>query len=531
MRKSLLFFWIVFCLGNGILFAQSHKYERSGMTVLYTDYSDQYQDPVRRYFEYYQVSSRYDLNKLPLTRVSVKASRDHATRKGENVSYSTVSHADGILAYLNQSNVGLDLVAKMFNRQPDGTMDISLMEERGLYNATDEDYIQSVATKRGIDRLKDFGENLIAHSYITVIDYQNVRYEYVEGWKSSGDYYWKGHAVGYLYQIDWSLDLLNAVYNCWIMEDDTPEVAAQKRKNFEEIQVPFKLVLSSVASMSVNTEIERKKRANEKVDVARQKQLKQHEMFQEGTEKVFSNFEEQHERFQLKTGVYETHPVRAKIGEKEGLEKDMVFYVYENVAKEDNTITQKRIGVIAVTNEIADNKGVSRGNSELTRFYRMAGGRIEQGQMLTEKKFYRMAIEVGAVTYGDASGFRLGLEADSYAGRFAQLFYALDASIIGSSVNGGLRVGYGFRANNFQLFPYVGANYGALLEDVLFEGEEMIDAWFANVGVKMNINIYFPIWLTVGAGYTLPVLIDPGFEYYGPNLEGIYLTAGLRYYF
>ena len=532
MKKLLLLTFVLACCTQVATLAQTHKYERSGMTILHTDYQDRYDDEIDYYFANYRPSGRYDLNQLTLQSIQINEDRDHF-RSGTR-EYTSYNYANSILAYLNRTNVGLDVVAKMFNRQPDGRMDISLMEERGLYNATDEEYIQSVATKRGLDQLKDFGENLIAHSYITVMDYQNIRYQYsTEEGDEEGEYYWMGNAIGYLYQIDWSLELLDQVYDCWIQDDDNEETIAQKNAAFEKIQVPFKLILTSVCSLKVDTDIESSQRAYKTIDVDRQKEKKFYEMLKEGTNTIFWNFEEQHARFQLKVGVYETHPVRAKLGSKEGLYRDMVFYVYENVADANNQIRQKRVGVIAVSNEIADNRHVASGESELTRFYRIAGGRVEPGQSITEKKFRRLAFELAGARYagnGGVLGARFGVEGDMYGGRYGQIFYGIDINILEKSVNAGARVGYGVRVNNFQLYPYVGANYD-MLYDSSDNEEKTNKAWYLAAGLKMNVNIWFPVWLTCNVGYSQYLMGGALYEASGVDLTGLYMTAGLRYYF
>lgn len=528
----LVFFTLAFFFAGAVaLSAQSHKYERSGMTIIYTDYADQFSRDIDRYFSTFRPSERYDNNVLAMKTIRINHAREHY-RQG-STDYTSMSYANSILDYLNKQNVGLDIVAQLFNRQEDGTMDIRLMEERGLYNANDEDFFQSAATKRGVDRLKDFGEMLIAYSYVTVLDYQNIRYERsTEDGDEKGEYYWKGNALGYLYQIDWSQDILDQVYACWIDEEDSEAVRAEKKRQFEQIRVPMKSVLASATTLKVDTDIESDKRANRKVNEQAYKKRAFEKMMLEGVTEIFYNYEAQHERFQLKVGVYETHPVRAKLGTKEGVSKDLTFYVYENYQGRDGEIKQKRVGVIAATNEIADNKNRMAGNTELTRFYRIAGGRIEEGQSMTEKKLRRMAFEVAPAVYCDQFGVRLGLEGDMYSARFAQTFYGLDVVLLPGSFNADIRLGYGFRTNNFQLYPYVGGMYDMLWKGAVKDSEDKTTkAWYGTVGLKTNINIYFPVWLTVNAGYNL--MLSAGNQYLnsGYSLNGIYMTAGIRYYF
>lgn len=523
---------LLFCLCGTMAFAQSHKYERSGMTVILTDYADQYSRDMNRHFATYRPASRYDHNVVDMKTIRINHGRDHYVEGSRD--YTTVDYSFSIQDYLNQENLGLDIIATLFNRQPDGTMDIRLMEERGLYNANDEDFFQSAATKRGVDRLKDFGETLIAYSYVTVLDYQNIRYEHsTKDGDEKGEYYWKGSVQGYLYQIDWTPELLEQVYNCWIDEEDSEAVRAEKNRQFQNIRVRLKNLMASTVNLCIDTDISSDQRAKKKVDATLYKKRAFEELVAEGASKAFDKFEERYSRFQLKVGVYETHPVRAKLGTKEGVERDVTFYVYENIQNEDGTIQQKRIGVIAASDEIANNEGKYGGNTELTRFYRIAGGRIEPGQSMTEKKLYRLAFEVAPAMYCDKYGVRIGLESDGYSARYAQRFFALDFVLLTGSINADVRVGYGLRMNNFQLYPYIGGMLDMLLDkSVLSESDDTNNrAWYGTAGLKMNLNLYFPVWLTVNAGYNLKLSEGVKYAASGYSLNGIYMTAGVRYYF
>lgn len=50
-------------------------------------------------------------------------------------------------------------------------------------------------------------------------------------------------------------------------------------------------------------------------------------------------------------------------------------------------------------------------------------------------------------------------------------------------------------------------------------------------GLKMNLNLYFPVWLTVNAGYNLKLSEGVKYAASGYSLNGMYITAGVRYYF
>ena len=77
-----------------------------------------------------------------------------------------------IASFLRQQTVGKKMVAKWFSRKKQtGDMDIHLITERGLYNATKIDVAIARQTIRGEHILADAGEKLIHRTFIIVHDY------------------------------------------------------------------------------------------------------------------------------------------------------------------------------------------------------------------------------------------------------------------------------------------------------------------------------------------------------------------------
>lgn len=520
--------------------AQSHQYERSGITVVHTRYGDSYQAEIDRIFGTYRPENRYDENRIVFRSADVPGSRDHRQTKDGKTVYVLHDINVPLVEYLNRENVGLQIVSALFNRQPDGTMDLSLIQHRGQYNATDQDFLQSTATKRGVDELKDFGERLIAHSYVTVFDYQNIRYEYsTERGSTDGEYYWVASSGAYLYQIMWSEELLYAIYDCWITEEDDEAARAAKNAAYENLRIPLRYVVSSLdEEYSVDTRIEYARRNPTSSEASKSADQLKREAFVRlvagGAERGFDRFEENYERFALKTGIYDVRPVRAKLGLKEGLKEDDAFFVYENYQKADGSIGRKRVGVIRATDRICNNMKMADGKGNTSEFYQFAGRRVEPGQDLTEKKLSKMAIEVG-YTAATLGGFRIGWEYDRYMSRHAQLFTFVDLQLDGVGFNAGANVGYGFRMNNFQLYPFAGVRYDSLYE-IESSGDESDYGVYASAGVKMNLNIVFPVQFYAMGGYN--ILFSASEAYAdalsgdpGNRVAGVFFGLGLRYYF
>src|SRR5574344_107804 len=73
--------------------------------------------------------------------------------------------------FLLNNQIAKRMVSKWFNRdKQDGSFNMSLIQERGNYNATQEDLANAMQTKRGKAMLSDAGEQLIHNTFIIVND-------------------------------------------------------------------------------------------------------------------------------------------------------------------------------------------------------------------------------------------------------------------------------------------------------------------------------------------------------------------------
>ena len=73
-----------------------------------------------------------------------------------------------IQKYLNEKKIANQLVAKWFNRQADGTFDMSLIQERGFYNASEMEANIAKGAARGTASLADAGVELIGNTFVVV---------------------------------------------------------------------------------------------------------------------------------------------------------------------------------------------------------------------------------------------------------------------------------------------------------------------------------------------------------------------------
>ena len=87
------------------------------------------------------------------------------------------------------------LVASWFNRSSDGKFDMSLIQERGFYNATEMEASIAQGQIKGLASLADAGEELLKNTFVTFTKFNfvsnepaaaEIRYEAKEKISSTG---------------------------------------------------------------------------------------------------------------------------------------------------------------------------------------------------------------------------------------------------------------------------------------------------------------------------------------------------------
>lgn len=402
MKKSL--FCILFCTWALWLNAQENKqaqkvpstYDRSSITFLFLDFpSDNHATDVKGKIEQIVFADKFYNNNVSYLTLPAPFNRGDLGGKKE----------DFIKQSIESKKIAADIISKWYARKDDGTMSMDLVEERGMFNATDAAFIKAQTTKRGNSMLKDYGNRLIERSYILVLDYKDVltmaeaKITKMRGWKST--------ITAYLYKVDYNAEVQNALYDSWIYDDDTPQVKAEKKQKFDQIVFPISYVTQTqlmITSTQVGEGTQLGKFIKQKTD----DQLLS-ELVQKGYDESLYFLEKNYEDFRVKTPIYQTNPIRAKVGKKEGIKTDYRFFAYEYVYDEKtNSSKQKFRGVIRATSKIVDNRQVATGDMGTTKFYQTAGRHLETGYLLQQRNDY--GIEVG-----------LGYEAGNVGGVYGRI--------------------------------------------------------------------------------------------------------------
>lgn len=160
--------------------------------------------------------------------------------------------------FISTNHIPRELIAKWFNRNPQtGAFDMSLIQERGFYDASAADISAAEASTRNLAILGDAGEELIGKTFmlvndITFVDKGEVSGEIASGIKLLSSLAGKSDSVlataineidgftvnitTYLYRLRWNDEIMGTFYKMhWISngnQDDTRKAAFESSDIF-----------------------------------------------------------------------------------------------------------------------------------------------------------------------------------------------------------------------------------------------------------------------------------------------------------
>ncbi len=380
--KKILSFLILALSANNLLAQENildHSYDRIALTVVFIDNPNSaIPGNIRQSaIDFYKTSSvvpdKYDNHDVPTKVIQVRL---------PSSPYETVDISDIEKEVVYQERIPTQMIEKWFNRSTAGIFNMELIKERGRYNATDNDYLNSVAEQRQKSVLEDMGEKLLQKSYLLLINYTEI----ATGKNANDKLYYQGSAKAYLFRLNWDETTSQTFYNdFWINESDDDATRAQKREKFNNANFSVKYVNTiNVTKSQALTILLGSMSDMEKLTLLNA-QL---------SEGIIEKLVTADNKFNIKDYIVSSDPVSAKIGTKEGLYTDQRFYVMETRTNNQNILFDKRIGVIRVK-KIANNKSEAQGNTNASEFYQVGGGKIDSyGMFLKEKRDLGLSFSV-----------------------------------------------------------------------------------------------------------------------------------------
>lgn len=276
--------------------------------------------------------------------------------------------------YLTQNKIATKLVAKWFNRQPDGSFDMSLISNRGFYNASEMEALIAQKSARGVGAIADAGEELIKNTFVVVSKLNFISNEGAATVLSVGaevaiDHFVsnpylkfgakllknkaatkaaEGYSVwctSYLFRLNWNDSIANTFYNNYWM--DKTKIDPQKKTMFDNNEL-FKLdyIGSEKSSILITYSLKEQRSAERYVSLATIRSV----------DAVYAKLQKKYDVFKTKTPLYTGYPITAKIGLKEGVERNDRFEVLEQTVNERGVTAYVRKGIVSVDGRIWDNR-------------------------------------------------------------------------------------------------------------------------------------------------------------------------------
>ena len=375
---------------------QMKEYNRNSLTILLVE-GGKYSSELKNAMNTVVVPEKFDNNMLD-KRILPEMSNSEAVRK-----------------QLETMKVPNEIFSKWFSRSNDGKFDMSVVYNRGLYNASDADVIRASAAKLGMAKLKDAGEKLIKQSYVLVLCFGSIKTmeqvydemdaarkktakalnkEFKPVARTKNGY--KGEVAGFLFRLsDVAQTMDNFYSNMWIYDGDAPDVVAAKRQMFDTTL--FKLAKVTTATTTYEAS---------QYNTGEQKSKSElFSMLVNGSvHNLVKTFENSVEEWKVRTALYSVFPLRAKIGTKENLTVEDRYFVYEFRMDKNNQVYADRRGVVRAK-KVVNNSYVAQGNTDenlrntTSKFYQVAGHKLEPGMFLEQNN----DMGVG-VTFGGAGG-------------------------------------------------------------------------------------------------------------------------------
>ena len=384
------------------------KYHRSSLYSLMLKHPEkEYCNEIIDAFRSIPVPEKYNNHNLKLT-VFPSPVMQKLTKEELEGAYK-----DAITQLLVRNKIARRMVEKWFDRDAKtGAMDMNLVMERGLYDATIQDVRKARQSARGTALLADAGEELLNHTYVLVND---IRYADKEVSKSivggallavdlMASFVPLGGSVkemvqstatvtanvagfkvlvtSYLYKLEWDDEIANTFYTTMWMDANSTDVAVKKL--FDSDQSLFRLKYIGSATVFSG------KTAMGGVKSERDMFIK---VCTRAIDRSIVELQKNFDEFKVFTPLVSTEPLYACVGMKEGVSPDSRYEVLERQIDKDGRTAYKRMGIIKpVEGKIWDNRFMAADDllegSDLTytTFQKVSGGQFYPGMLIREIK-------------------------------------------------------------------------------------------------------------------------------------------------
>lgn len=474
----------------------SDSYNRNSLSVVIID-RGQFGPAINEIIANLKISSKFDHNNIVTKRVRINSETPLATQE----------HFD---ALVQNSDLGKEIISFIFNRQSDGLFTTKLIEERGLYNAKDQDIADNASSK--VDDMSfEWGQNLVNSAYVIFIDFSKCELTYSD--KGVPTYSCASNTATYKLNCDETV-LTDFYTNGYADVSYTAEEQAKAKAAFEKMKFDLVFQASTLAVGSSSGEDASYAEAGQSV-----------------LDNAIYEYEKSINAWKTTTSVISRHPLAAKIGTKENLKNGDRFQAYAYKENAEGELVSVKRGMVRAT-VIADNAKVADGETEPSYFYQISGAiNIQEGYTLQQKNDLKLGAMLAVGMNG--TGFRVGLDLD-YIGKIGKhgcivypmvnLGYTMSNVVDLGFVDYQVGLGYGIPCSRFfEITPY--ATIGGFGADKEKYGKSHL-ATALEPGIRLAAT-FQPFAIFVTGGYQAVFATD----YPDVFQSGLVIKGGIKWTF
>jgi hypothetical protein len=266
--------------------------------------------------------------------------------------------------FISQTQLAKQLVAKWFNRTPEGKMDYEMIKDRGLYSASEADKALAQNSASAVDYL--FDEELIGNTFVVFnklnfypnepvaklllgqaliqaekISLDMAKQKAIKVAQAGYEQAKEGYTVitnSFLYKLDWNPDIA-AKFRSYFLSDKINPITA-----WDTTQL-FKLTFvgDEISSSLVTFSLKETRTEEQVINLSVNRNI----------DNVFAKLQKKYEVFRPVTPINSVGPLTARIGLKEGIEQGQSFEILES-AKDKKTGAYKysSIGTCKVSKDL-----------------------------------------------------------------------------------------------------------------------------------------------------------------------------------
>lgn len=406
-------FAILLVKGSAIAQEEEFKYKRSSLySVLIRHEEKDFDNDINEVFRKIPISEKYNDHNLKIRAINATITQKNKNEDEQNIiDYS-------ITPFIEKNDIAKRLVSKWFNRKEgksgDGTFNMDLIIERGLYNADYFDFLKANQSVRGQSILADAGEELIGNTFVIFNDIRYFDKQEASRWAATGILVagqiasqltgglasllidagataatgitediagFRVSITSYLYRLDWNDEVASTFYNEYYMtnQDEAKKKSYDKLKDFFTLQY-----IGNYSTVSSETTL---RGVKSKSDMIRK-------VCERAIDKNVAQLQKEYEVFRVKTPLLSVAPLKAKIGLKEDIDEKSEFEVLEEVEDENGFTKFNRVGVIRpIKGKIWDNRFMAEfeeenegSTREATEFEVISGKDFYPGLLLRQIK-------------------------------------------------------------------------------------------------------------------------------------------------